>query len=151
MKATVVYYSMFGNTEKVAKALAAGLESGGVGVEVANVETAKIDELDETDLLCAGSPLQAWTSSKPVKEFLDRLKSVKGLSGKKAFAFETKLRMRLAGSATEKIEKKLKDIGLTAARHGESAFVKDREGPLEENAEGTFRQIGAELAKLPLA
>jgi hypothetical protein len=54
----------------------------------------------------------------------------------------------LAGSAAGKIEKKLKDIGLTIARHSESAVVEGREGPLEESAEGTFKQIGAELAKM---
>jgi flavorubredoxin len=148
MKATVVYYSMFGNTEKAAKALAAGLESGGVDVEVANVDGIKFEELNKVNLLCVGSPVQAWSISKPVKAFLDHLKSVKGLSGKKAFAFDTKMRMRLAGSAREKIEKLLKDLGFIIARHSESAFVEDRKGPLEENAEVTFRQIGAELAKM---
>ena len=148
MKAAVVYYSMFGNTEKVAKALAEGLESGGVDVEVVNVDGVNFEELNKVDLLCVGSPVQAWNVSKPVKGFLDRLKDVKGLSGKKAFAFDTKMRMRLAGSAREKIEKLLKDLGFIITRHSESAFVKDREGPLEENAEVTFRQIGAELAKM---
>ena len=88
MKAAVVYYSMFGNTEKVAKALAEGLESGGVDVEVVNVDGVNFEELNKVDLLCVGSPAQAWNVSKPVKGFLDRLKDVKGLSGKKAFAFD---------------------------------------------------------------
>ena len=144
----VVYYSMFGNTEKVAKALAAGLEGGGVDVEVVKVDAVKFDELGKVDLLCVGSPVHAWNASKPVNEFLERLKSVKGLSGKKAFAFDTKMKSRLAGSAGGKIERKLKDIGLTIARHSESAVVEAREGPLEESAERTFKQIGAELAKM---
>jgi flavorubredoxin len=148
MKAAVVYYSMFGNTKKAAKALAEGLESGEVDVEVVNVDGVNFEELNKVDLLCVGSPVQAWNVSKPVKGFLDRLKDVKGFSGKKAFAFDTKMRMRLAGSAREKIEKLLKDLGFIIARHSESAFVKDRKGPLEENAEVTFRQIGAELAKM---
>jgi flavorubredoxin len=111
VKATVVYYSMFGNTQKTAEALAEGLESGGVDVEVVNVNGVNFEELSKVDLLCVGSPVQAWSVSRPVKAFLDRLKSVKGLSGKKAFAFDTKLRMRLSGNAGEKIEKSLKDMG----------------------------------------
>jgi flavorubredoxin len=147
-KALIVYYSMFGNTEKIAKALARGLESGGVDIEVVNVEAVKIDELDKIDLLCVGSPVQAWNVSKPVSNLLESLKNVKGLKGKKAFAFDTKMKFRLSGSAGDKIEKKLKDIGFTIARRNESAFVGGREGPLEETAEETFKQIGIELAKL---
>ena len=146
-KALVVYYSMFGNTEKVANALATGLKSGGVEVEVVKVDSVKFEELAQVDLLCIGSPVQAWNMAKPVKEFVERLKSVEGLKGKKGFAFDTKIKGRLAGGATGKIEGKLKDLGLTIARPGESAIVKGREGPLEETAEEKFKQIGAELAK----
>jgi flavorubredoxin len=148
VKASVVYDSVYGNTEKVAKALAAGLESGGVGVDVVKVDAVRFDELGEVDLLCVGSPVHAWSVSKPVNEFLERLKSVDGLSGKKAFAFDTKMKSRLAGSAGGKIERNLKDLGLTIAKPGESAVVKGREGPLEESAEETFKQIGNELAKM---
>jgi flavorubredoxin len=149
VKASVVYDSVYGNTEKVAKALAAGLESGGVDVNVVKVDAVRFDELGGVDLLCVGSPVHAWGASKPVKEFLERLKSVEGLTGKKAFAFDTKMsKSRLAGSAGGKIERKLKDLGLTIAKHSESAIVKGREGPLEESAEDTFKQIGAELAKM---
>jgi flavorubredoxin len=146
-KALVVYDSVYGNTEKVAKALATGLESNGVDVDLVKVDAVKFDELGEVDLLCVGGPVHAWNASKPVKEFLERLKSVEGLSRKKAFAFDTKLKSRLAGSAGGKIERKLKNIGLTIAKPSESAIVKGKEGPLEESAEGTFKQIGAELAK----
>ena len=147
-KALIVYDSVYGNTEKLARALAVGLESGGVNVDVVKVDAVKLDELSEVDLLCVGSPVHAWNVSKPVKEFLERLKRVEGLSGKKAFAFDTKMKSRLAGSAGGKIERKLKDLGLTIAKPSESAIVKGKEGPLEESAEGTFKQIGAELAKM---
>jgi flavorubredoxin len=148
VRASVVYDSVYGNTEKVAKALAAGLESGGVDADAVKVDAVRFDELGDVDLLCVGSPVHAWNTSKPMKEFLERLKSVKGLTGKKAFAFDTKMKSRLAGSAGGKIERKLKDIGLTIAKHSESAIVMSSEGPLEESAEGTFKQIGAELAKM---
>jgi flavorubredoxin len=148
VKALVVYDSVYGNTEKAAKALAAGLKSGGVDVDAVKVDAVSFDELGNVDLLCVGGPVHAWSASKPVKEFLERLKSVEGLAGKKAFAFDTKMKSRLAGSAGGKIERKLRDLGLTIAKHSESAIVKGREGPLEESAEGTFKQIGAELAKM---
>ena len=148
MKALVVYDSMYGNTEKLAKALGAGLASGGVDVAFQKVDSVNIRELTGVDLLCVGSPTHAWNASKPTKEFLEQLKNVEGLSGKKAFAFATKMRSRLAGDAGGKIENKLRDAGLTIARHSETAIVEGREGPLEENAEETLKKIGAELAKI---
>ena len=149
VKALIVYYSMYGNTEKVAKALASGLESGGVDVDVVRVDAVSFDGFGGVDLLCVGSPVHVWSVSKPVKEFLERLKNVKGLTGKKAFSFDTKMsRGRLAGSAGGKIERKLKDLGLTIVRNSESAIVKGMKGPLQEGAEETFQQIGAELAKM---
>ena len=148
VKALVAYYSMYGNTEKVAKALASGLESGGVDVDVVSVDAVSFDDFGGVDLLCVGSPVHAWSMSKPVKNFLERLKDVKGLTGKKAFSFDTKLsKARLAGSAGGKIERKLKDLGLTTARNSESAIVKGLKGPLQESTEETFKQIGTKLTK----
>jgi len=148
-KALVVYDSVYGNTEKVARALAKGLEDGGVDVGCVRVDAVKFDELSEYDLLVVGSPVHTWSASKPIKAFLERLKSVEGLSGKKAFALDTKMsRSRLAGSAGGKIEGKLKSLGLTIVKPHASAVVKGREGPLEEGAEETFKQLGAELAKM---
>jgi flavorubredoxin len=148
LKAAVIYDSVYGNTEKVAKALAAGLESGGATVDIVKVDAVKFDEIDAFDLFCVGSPTHAWNASKPMKEFLEHFKTVKGLAGKKAFVFDTKMKSRLAGSAAGKIENKLKNLDLTIARHSESAIVLGREGPLEESSEGTFKQIGIELAKM---
>jgi flavodoxin len=148
-KALVVFDSVYGNTEKVARALAKGLEDGGVDVDCVRVDAVKFDELSGYDLLVVGSPVHAWSASKPIKAFLERLKTVEGLSGKKAFAFDTKMsRSMLAGSAGGKIEGKLKSLGLTIVKPHASAVVKGREGPLEEGAEGAFNQLGAELAKM---
>jgi len=147
MKALVVYDTMFGNTEKLARALAAGLESGGATAEVVKVDSVKPEELRGADLLCVGSPTHAWNASKPTKEFLERLQKFENLDRKKAFAFATKMRSRLAGDAGGKIEDRLKEAGYTIARHSVTAIVGGREGPLEEGAEETFRKIGAELAE----
>jgi menaquinone-dependent protoporphyrinogen IX oxidase len=72
-KALVVYDSVYGNTEKVARALAKGLEDGGVDVDCLRVSTVKFDELSGYDLLVVGSPVHAWSASKPIKAFSYRL------------------------------------------------------------------------------
>ncbi len=148
LKALVVYDSVFGNTEKLAKALASGLKSGGVEVDVVKVDSFKLEELNGVDLLCVGSPTHAWNASKSTKEFLEQLSTTPGLKGKKAFAFATKMKSRLAGDAGGKIENKLKDAGLTIVRRTCTAIVEGREGPLEETAEETFEKLGEELAQL---
>jgi flavodoxin len=148
-KALVVYDSVYGNTEKVAKALAKGLEDSGVDVDTLRADTVKFDELGRYDLLAVGGPVHAWSETKPIKAFLERLKTVEGLRGKKAFAFDTKLsRSSLAGSIGGNIEKKLKGLDLTIVKPHATAVVKGGEGPLEEGAEEAFTQLGAELAKM---
>ncbi len=143
-----MYYSMFGNTEKIAKALAQGLQDSGVDAEFVRVDAVKIDELSGYDLLIVGSPVHAWNVSKPIKEFLERLKNVQELAGKKAFAFDTRAgRSRLVGDAGGKIEGKLRSLGLTLVKSHASAIVKGREGPLQEGSEEMFKQLGIELAK----
>jgi hypothetical protein len=47
-----------------------------------------------------------------------------------------------------KIERKLKDLGLTIAKNNEPTIVQGRAGPLEESAEETLKQIDADLAKM---
>jgi len=147
-KAFVVYHSVYGNTEKVARALAKGLEDSGVDVDCVPIDAVEFDKLSSYDLLVVGGPTQNLGASKPMQAFLERLKSVAGLSGKKAFALDTKYKSRFAGSAGAKIEEKLKSLGLTIVKSHASAFVKGKEGPLEESSEATFKQLGAELAKL---
>lgn len=146
-KVLVAYHSVYGNTEKVARALAKGLEDAGAGVDCVKIDAVEFDKLSGYDLLVIGGPTQNLGASKPMQAFLDRLKSVSGLNEKKAFALDTKYNSRFAGSAGAKIEGKLKSLGLTIVKPHASAFVKGKEGPLEEGAEETFRQLGVELAK----
>lgn len=143
-----MYHSLYGNTEKIANALASGLQSGGCTTETTKVDSIDLGSLNEIDLLCVGTPVHAFNISKPVKEFLEGIKNQGILRGKKAFAFDTKMKSRFAGTAGGKIEKKLKQLGLEIVKPAKSAVVKGREGPLEEGAEETFRQIGAELARM---
>jgi hypothetical protein len=70
------------------------------------------------------------------------------LRGKKGFAFETRLKGRFTGSAAKGIEKKLKKLGVTIIRGYASAILGGMEGPLEENAERRFEQIGSEIMKM---
>jgi flavodoxin len=63
VKAFVIYDSVYGNTEEIANALAAGLNSGEVDVEVVKADVVKFDDLNEADLLCVGAPVHACNAS----------------------------------------------------------------------------------------
>jgi hypothetical protein len=63
MRAVVIYESMFGNTHRIADAVAAGLRAHG---EVVEVPLARANEAiaDGADLLVVGGPTHAWGMSR---------------------------------------------------------------------------------------
>jgi flavorubredoxin len=145
-KAIVIYDTQFGNTEKIAKALASGIKEQGVQVNCVKVDVVDVDKLAEYDLLAIGGPTTAFGVSKPMKDLLEKLGGVE-LRGKKGFAFETKVHFIFTGSAAKAIEGKMKGLGVSVVRPYSSAIVKGREGPLEEGEEETFKRIGAEISR----
>ena len=123
MKAIVLFDTIFGNTERIANSLAKGMLEAGIAVECANIKMARLEKLPEgTNLLAMGAPTQYITSSRPMKDFLDRLKGL-DLKGKYGFAFDTKLDNFMAGSAAKFIEKKLKVYGVDIIKPHISAIV----------------------------
>ncbi|MCP8311306.1 MAG: flavodoxin family protein, partial [Candidatus Methylarchaceae archaeon HK01M] len=75
-RAIVIYDTKFGNTEKIAKALARGMEKQGFKVDCVRADEVDIDKLIEYDFLAIGGPTHAFRVSKPMKAFLEKLKSV---------------------------------------------------------------------------
>ena len=144
-KAIVIYHTQFGNTEKIAKEVASGMDEQGIDVDCIKVEEVQIDKLKEYDLLAIGGPTHGFGMSKPMKEFLEKLEHV-DLQDKNAFAFDTKTGGRFWGSAAKGIEKRLKRLGLNIVKPAASAIVKGLKGPLQDGMEEKFKQIGAELA-----
>jgi len=146
-KAIVIYDSKFGNTEKIARALSEGMKKEGLDVDCLRIDNVDPNKLAEYEMLAIGAPTQVLDISKPMKEFLRKLEKL-DLRNKKAFAFDTRLKSRFAGSAAKGIENKLKKLHMTIIKPYASAIVKGTEGPLEEGAEERFTQIGSEIAKI---
>jgi len=147
--AIVIYDSTYGNTAKVAKALAQGLTEQQVNVDCVRFDKVDIAQLKGYDLLAIGGPTQYGTVSAPLKTFIEGL-SKAGLQGKKGFAFDTRYDDPQAGSAAEAIETNMRGLKLSMVRSRASAIVLGGEGPLQRGSEETFRRIGSELAKLVL-
>ncbi len=144
-KALVIYHTQFGNTEKIARALASGMSEQGLDVDCVKVDAVQIDALPEYNLLVIGGPTHGFGMSRPMKAFIEALERM-DLRGKKAFAFDTKNRSRLWGSAAKGIEKRLKNVGMDIVAPSSSAIVKGLKGPLQDGMEEKFHRLGAELA-----
>ena len=151
LKACVVFDTRHGNTEKIAKSLQTGLTESGAKALCINARDVLIDSLKDFDLICVGAPTEWLTASKPMKEFLGRLKDA-SLAGKHGFAFDTKLDRPFSGSAAKFVEKELKnlDLQIVAARESATVFlVNGRVGDayLKEGEEQRFNQIGARIGR----
>ena len=155
MKACVIFDTRYGNTEKIARSFEAGLRKVGIQTVCVNEKDVTIDSLRENDLICVGAPTEWMSASRPMKEFLDRLKGT-DLSGKYGFAFDTRLDYPLSGSAAKLIEKELKRLGLQIIAPRESATAIQikgvagaglKEGEVER-FEGIGFKVGSTWAKM---
>jgi len=125
-KAVVVFDTRYGNTEKVAKALAKGFRKSAIEAACSDIDDVQIGALVEHGFLAIGGPTHYHTASKPMKDFLQKLEQA-DLRGKYGFAFDTRVGSFWAGSAAEFIEKKLKAFGLQIVRPHSSAIVRHAE------------------------
>ncbi len=140
----VIYDSKFGNTEKIAKSLAGGLRMAGMDATCVNTNDVQTESLKDYDFMAIGAPTQMFTASRPMKDFLLKLKGVADLRGKYGFAFDTKFASRLSGSA-KYIEKTLKELGMEIVKPRQSAIVDKTEGPLGTGELESFERIGFDI------
>jgi flavodoxin I len=131
MKALLVYDSVFGNTERIAKAIG---EATGGKLRIARVNGVGIDELKGLDLLIVASPTVGGRPTEAVQDFLNRIPPA-GLRNVRVAAFDTRLAMRfvkLFGYAAEKICIELVARGGIRIASPQGFFVNGRKGPLAE-------------------
>ena len=164
MRAAVVYESMYGNTEEVAKAVAEGLARY---LEVTAVEVSGDPQVSGLDLVVVGGPTHAftmsWASTRSdaatrerravisqvgIREWLDALPQLPGVA---AAAFDTRIRRpRLPGSAAKAAMKRLRRLDATLIAPPETYWVDGTTGPLLprelDRARAWGERLGRELA-----
>ena len=174
MRALVVYESMYGNTHRIAEAIARGLRSAYV-VQVVSVAGARYEDVGRYDLIVAGGPTHAHGMSRPdtreaaitapqakagqlkvepdaggvsLRVWLDTL----GLGGGHAAAFDTRLQgyAFVTGRASKGIAAMLRQHGFELVVEPIS-FLVDRHDHLlpgeEERAERWGATVGEKRPK----
>lgn len=129
MKALVIYDSLYGNTEQIAKAIGGGLGTEAKAVRVGQASAA---DFASYDLIVIGSPTQGGRPMPAMKAFLDNMPA-DALKNKKAAAFDTRGKtwiVKIFGWAATRIAEALTAKGAVLVALPEGFFVKATKGPL---------------------
>lgn len=139
MKTIVVYDSIYGNTEKIAKSIGGAVTGD---VKMISASEVNLSELVSVDLLIVGAPTQGFRPTKPVQTIIE---SIPGdtLKDVNVAAFDTRIHssdvgkglrlfMKIGGYAALRIANALKKKGGNLVVPPEGFFVEDKEGPLKE-------------------
>ena len=153
MNTLIVYDSVFGNTEKIAKAVAEALDAKAVRVTDAHAE-----DLAGLDLLIAASPTRAFRPLPSLTEWLKALPA-DAPKGVRVAAFDTRVRpediksrllrgmVKRFGYAADPMLATLIKKGGAQAAPSEGFFVMDSEGPLVEGEAQRAADWAKALAK----
>jgi hypothetical protein len=162
----VVFESMFGNTERLARAIAAGLAGQGSVDILRAAPDVVLDE--DVDLVVVGGPTHAFSLSRAstrtsagqqgavaqiaggpgLREWIEGLPA-RGPVSPAVAAFDTRIKKRgVPGSAARAAEKRLRRLGLPVLTPAMSFWVDGTTGPLVAGEAERARQWGALLAQL---
>ncbi|MBC7234314.1 MAG: flavodoxin family protein [Chloroflexi bacterium] len=142
MKVLIIYDSVFGNTEQVARAMGEALRAQ-AEVDVLRVGDVKPEHLTGLDALLVGSPTRAFRPTPETTKLLNGIPR-EGLKGVKVAAFDTRIDpsdihspilsffVKLFGYAAKPIADKLVKKGGDLAAPPEGFIVKGSEGPWRE-------------------
>jgi len=140
----VVYDSVFGNTEKIAQAIGAGLGAQ-AEVEVCRVGDVRPDQLMKADLLIVGSPTRGFRPTPATTKLLKGI-AKDGLKNVMVAGFDTRFSesqiaegpailaglVKIFGYAAEPISKRLATKGGRIVAEPAGFIVTDTEGPLRD-------------------
>jgi len=132
MKNIVIYDSCFGNTEKIAQAIA-----DSISAKMVKIQDIKISDLDDIKLIIVGCPTHGGRPTEAIQKFIDNiaLKNIKFAVfdtriSKKDINIALRLLIKVIGYASPKIAKTLKSKGYEIITQPEGFLVKGKEGPL---------------------
>lgn len=153
MKATIVYFSLYGNTQKVAEAIGDALRPAG-DVRLVEMTALTAADLQGVDLVVMGAPTHNMNLPEQARPALDALPR-RALAGVACAAFDTSYDMSrwLRGlTAARRLDKRLRKLGGKRLVPPETFLIEhNHEGPLQageiERAQVWAEQILARAGK----
>lgn len=169
MKALVVYESMFGNTARVAQAIANGLRET-LSVDLCEVQAAPSEPSEDVEVIIAGGPTHAFSMSRTgtrtdaiakgathgtvdfgLREWIDGIPADRHTSSLVTFDTRVIKGRHLPGSAAKSAAKAGRKHGFASYTSPESFYVEDTSGPLHEGEIERATAWGRELGSLVAA
>lgn len=129
MSILVVYDSLHGNTENIARAVAGVL---GADAQVVRAGQADPAAVAAADLVVLGAPTHGGRPSQAMQDFLARVPEG-AWRGKRVAVFDTRVPakwVRIFGFAAPRMARRVQKLGATLAAPPEGFFVGATEGPL---------------------
>jgi flavodoxin len=133
MNTLVIYFSKYGNTQKVAETIGEKCQNNG-STRVLSLDEIKPIDLMNVDLVIMGSPTHRMNLPEATRDIFDQLPK-RILKGKLVAAFDTSYKMNGFLShftAAKKLAQKLRKLGGKRVVPPETFHVMEREGPLFE-------------------
>ena len=131
MKALIIYDSVYGNTEKLAKAIGEAIAGD---VKMIRIGEVIPSQLDSIELLIVGSPTQGGRPTKPLQEFLNGIAD-DSLKNMQIAVFDTRISSKwvgIFGYASNRIGEMLKKKCGNLLVPPEGFMVVNTKGPLKE-------------------
>jgi len=128
MKTLVIYDTNYGNTKKIAKAIASKL---GKNTKTVSVVDLKKKDIKGVDVLVMGCPVIACSPTEKMSQFLASFKDNE-LKGIKAASFDTRMKLFFFTNAAKKISKELARAGAVIIAKPQDFYVQKAEGPLRD-------------------
>jgi len=148
VKAVVVYDSVYGNTESVAKSIARHIEASGHTAEVLRAKDAIRANVDG-ELLVVGSPTRMGTMTGKMKRFLKQMDAAP-LKGSTVAAFDTEVQdviEKNGASAAAKMHDIARSRGLKVHTPVLKVGVTGIRGPLAQGWEASVEAYVVELLR----
>ena len=131
MKVLVVYDSVYGNTEQIARAIGGAIAND---VKILHARETEPSELQGIDLLIAGAPTQGGRPTQAMQDFMKKV-SEPDIKDINMSTFDTRISAKwvgIFGDAAGRIAKNLKKKGGVLLLEPQPFFVEGTKGPLKE-------------------
>jgi flavodoxin len=146
MRALIVFDTRSGMTEKVGRAIEAGLEASGVETVMKRAGAVTAAELKEAETWIFGSPVHFWGPTGASKRALKAALAT-GAEGKRFATFDTRYAGFKSPGASGKMAEALKEGGATPVAEPANFVVDGGKGPLAKGEESRATEFGRQLAE----